>query len=70
MKSAFPLFIVLGGVAAVPFPEHYRGLATRDIPNYPGLQFNADKTLSVTIFSDLHFGERKSAAAAQSRRAC
>jgi hypothetical protein len=69
MKIASLLSIFLSGAAAVLFPEQYRDLATRDIPNYPGLQFNADKKLSVTVFSDLHFGERKSAVAAQSRRA-
>jgi hypothetical protein len=31
-----------------------------NIPNYPGLQFDADGKLSITVFSDLHFGERKS----------
>jgi hypothetical protein len=31
-----------------------------NIPNYPGLQFDAEGKLSITVFSDLHFGERES----------
>lgn len=29
-----------------------------DIPNYPGVQFNKSGKFSITVFSDLHFGER------------
>jgi hypothetical protein len=29
-----------------------------NIPNYPGIQFDKDGKLSITVFSDLHFGER------------
>jgi hypothetical protein len=32
----------------------------RRIPNYPGIQFGQDRKLSITVFSDTHFGERKS----------
>jgi hypothetical protein len=32
---------------------------TRDIPNYPGIQFGSNGKLSITVFSDLHFGERE-----------
>jgi hypothetical protein len=28
-------------------------------PKYEGIQFAADRKLSITVFSDLHFGERK-----------
>lgn len=28
--------------------------------DYPGLRFSADKKFSITVFSDLHLGERKS----------
>ncbi|CBX97919.1 hypothetical protein IAQ61_000902 [Plenodomus lingam] len=30
-------------------------------PNFPGIQFGADGELSITVFSDLHFGEPASA---------
>ena len=29
-------------------------------PYYAGIQFAADRQLSISVFSDLHFGERKS----------
>lgn len=32
----------------------------RALPNYPGIQFSSNRKLSITVFSDLHFGERKS----------
>jgi hypothetical protein len=34
-------------------------LHSRYAPDYVGIQFAADRKLSVTVFSDLHFGERK-----------
>ena len=35
-------------------------LRPKSMPNYPGIQFGQDRKLSITVFSDLHFGERKS----------
>jgi hypothetical protein len=32
----------------------------KSMPNYPGIQFGQDRKLSITVFSDLHFGERTS----------
>lgn len=34
-------------------------LQNRHMPNYPGIQFGSDRKLSITVFSDLHFGERE-----------
>jgi hypothetical protein len=28
-------------------------------PNYSGIQFGSDRKLSISVFSDLHFGERE-----------
>jgi uncharacterized protein YhbP (UPF0306 family) len=35
-------------------------LQRKGMPSYPGIQFNQNRKLSITVFSDLHFGERKS----------
>tara|TARA_R110002003_G_scaffold279_2_gene18041 strand:- start:4235 stop:4453 length:219 start_codon:yes stop_codon:yes gene_type:complete len=44
---------------AAPLLEQRHGESARYIPNYPGIQFNSDGKLSISVFSDLHFGERK-----------
>jgi hypothetical protein len=44
---------------AAPLLKQRHGESARYIPNYPGIQFNADGKLSISVFSDLHFGERK-----------
>jgi hypothetical protein len=46
--------------AAAPLLEERHSMFARNIPNYPGIQFGADGKLSITVFSDLHFGERES----------
>lgn len=33
--------------------------ATSAAIDYPGVRFGVDRKLSITIFSDLHFGERR-----------
>jgi hypothetical protein len=38
-------------------------LRPKGMPNYPGIQFGQDRKLSITVFSDLHLGERESAIA-------
>jgi hypothetical protein len=60
MRGSLLLSLLLATAAAAPIREHSQELVPRYIPNYPGLQFNSDKKLSVTVFSDLHFGERES----------
>ena len=40
--------------AAVPHPR----AESRAVSHYPGIQFGSNGKLSVTVFSDLHFGER------------
>lgn len=40
--------------AAFPHPS----AKSTAIPNYPGVQFGPDGKLSISVFSDLHFGER------------
>jgi hypothetical protein len=47
MTAAFPLF----NDRAIQAP--------RNIPNNPGIQFH-NGSLSITVFSDLHFGDCKS----------
>ncbi|KAF2820150.1 Metallo-dependent phosphatase [Ophiobolus disseminans] len=42
---------------AASFPGQHQLQSARAIPNNPGLQFNSDGDLSITVFSDLHFGE-------------
>ena len=34
-------------------------IQSRYNPQYAGIQFASDRKLSITVFSDLHFGERK-----------
>jgi hypothetical protein len=59
MRASLSTLLLLSTAAAAPFRDHAQKLVPRYIPNYPGLQFNSDKKLSVTVFSDLHFGERE-----------
>lgn len=44
---------------AVPYSKDRISHTPRYIPNYPGIQFN-NGTFSITVFSDLHFGDCKS----------
>ncbi|KAJ5046245.1 Metallo-dependent phosphatase-like protein [Bipolaris maydis] len=36
---------------------HAAVIQQRALPHYPGIQFSSDRKLSITVFSDLHFGE-------------
>jgi hypothetical protein len=54
MKTSILITIFCALASAVPHLQ-----AARDIPNYPGLQFGSNGKLDITVFSDLHFGERK-----------
>ncbi|CAE7219698.1 hypothetical protein CFE70_010204 [Pyrenophora teres f. teres 0-1] len=53
MKHAqlFGLLVCTAGAIVLP---------TLNAFNYPGLQFRSDKKLSISVFSDLHFGEPES----------
>ncbi|KAH7086629.1 Metallo-dependent phosphatase-like protein [Paraphoma chrysanthemicola] len=42
---------------AAPVIETRHEESARYIPNYPGIQFNSKGRLSISVFSDLHFGE-------------
>ena len=52
MKHAKLLVLLACTAGAVVLPS-------RNLLNYPGIQFGSDKKLSISVFSDLHFGERK-----------
>jgi hypothetical protein len=60
MRSSILLSVFCVAVAAVPLSDRRPSLPARDIPNYPGLRFGSNGKLSITVFSDLHFGERES----------
>jgi hypothetical protein len=60
MKCDILFSTTLTLAAAAPLLQERHSMAARDIPNYPGIQFGADGKLSITVFSDLHFGERES----------
>jgi hypothetical protein len=53
------IFYALASAVPRPQPEQSSGQVARDIPNHPGIQFGANGELSLTVFSDLHFGERE-----------
>jgi hypothetical protein len=53
------IFYAVASAVPRPLPEQPSGQVARDIPNYPGIQFGANSQLSLTVFSDLHFGERE-----------
>jgi hypothetical protein len=53
------IFYAVASAVPRPLPEQSSGQVARDIPNYPGIQFGANGQLSLTVFSDLHFGERE-----------
>jgi hypothetical protein len=59
MRSSILLSVFCVAAAAVPLSERRPSLPARDIPNYPGIQFDPNGKLSITVFSDLHFGERE-----------
>jgi hypothetical protein len=58
MKREHLLWLAASTAGASPLLQFGQG-GTFD---YPGLRFGADKKFSITVFSDLHFGERKLAA--------
>ena len=60
MKRGTLLFLLLSLAMAAPLLDERQGHGTRNIPNYPGIRFGSDGKLSITVFSDLHFGERES----------
>jgi hypothetical protein len=53
MKHVQVLWLLASGAGAIV-------LQRKGLPNYPGIQFGQNRKLSITVFSDLHFGERKS----------
>lgn len=55
MKYEHVLWVATSTAGATPLLQFGQG-GTFD---YPGLRFGADKKFSITVFSDLHFGERK-----------
>jgi hypothetical protein len=55
MKYEHVLWLATSNAGATPLLQFGQG-GTFD---YPGLRFGADKKFSITVFSDLHFGERK-----------
>lgn len=61
MKPIILVSVLCAAASAVPAPPLTAGLhdTARSIPNNPGLQFGPDGKLSITVFSDLHFGERE-----------
>lgn len=61
MKPIILVSVLCAAASAVPAPPLTTGLCdtARSIPNNPGLQFGPDGKLSITVFSDLHFGERE-----------
>jgi hypothetical protein len=59
MKGSTLLSLFCITAAATPLTGGRPNLPTRDIPNYPGLRFDSNGKLSISIFSDLHFGERE-----------
>jgi len=60
MKTNMLLALFCSFAAAIPVSEHNQRQTARDIPNYSGIQFSSDGKLSISVFSDLHFGERES----------
>jgi hypothetical protein len=56
MKREHVLWLAASMAGASPLLQFGQG-GTFD---YPGLRFGADKKFSITVFSDLHFGERTS----------
>lgn len=61
MKGSLLFSVLYAAALAVPAPPlaDHAGKIARDIPNYPGIRFGYDGRLSITVFSDLHFGERE-----------
>lgn len=59
MKGDILFSIALTLASAAPLLEERHSMAAPNIPNFPGIQFGADGKLSITVFSDLHFGERE-----------
>lgn len=61
MKPIIFVPLLCGAAFAAPAPPLTAGSGetARSIPNYPGIQFGPDGKLSITVFSDLHFGERE-----------
>ena len=55
MKRESLLWLAASTAGASPLLQYGQG-STFD---YPGLRFGADKKFSITVFSDLHFGERE-----------
>jgi hypothetical protein len=58
MKDTILMILFCSAVAAFPLSKAGAIQAPRNISNCPGIQFNNGK-LAITVFSDLHFGERK-----------
>lgn len=61
MKGSLIFSALYAAAFAAPAPSlaDRSDEVARDIPNYPGIQFGSDGQLSITVFSDLHFGERE-----------
>jgi hypothetical protein len=59
MKSGILSITALAVAAAAPLIEERHVQTAQTIPNYPGIQFSADGKLSISVSSDLHFGERE-----------
>jgi hypothetical protein len=60
MRGSILLSIFCITAAAAPLADARPELSVRDIPNYPGIRFDSNGRLSISVFSDLHFGERES----------
>lgn len=55
MKHTALSVLLVGVLPATTFQAEPTG----HIPNLPGLQFDNNGKLSITVLSDLHFGERE-----------
>lgn len=55
MKWEYVVWLAACTAGASPLLQFGQG-GTFD---YPGLRFSADRTFSITVFSDMHLGERK-----------
>lgn len=58
MNNSLLVSLLCALAAAAPFLDKRSDQGLGYIPNYPGIQFSNGK-IAITVFSDLHFGERK-----------
>jgi hypothetical protein len=61
MKNSILVSILCAVASAAPRSplKEPSSHVARHIPDYPGIQFSVNGQLSITVFSDLHFGERE-----------